>query len=714
MAGTPRGFEHKTTLSRRAQAIARCYRRFYVSQHYEDWDPRIFERYDISDFLQRVEALDADVIYCSARTHNGLWFADVGWGGMHRGLKGADQLRAFLDHFHAQGKLVAAYFSTVYDKQLYDEHPEWRQVDLDGRPVAAQEGSWGKILCLNSAYKEHLIAMLTRLVETHNIDGFFLDMTFFHANPCYCESCTSLFRAKHGATPPTKQDWDDPLYRAFVQFRLDANHRFVRDICQAIKRANPDLFLGVQHQVLRGGAISGQTVALGREADYLYSDIYFGGGYLHMSVCTRLAAAIGRLMPEIGLMTRPGTHADAPNMKSLDHLRSEAFTALANGGAVMFFDIMFPDGTIQQPMWDRIGRVLNEIRQCEPWLGGTPMKSAAVFYSERSRIWYGRDDRVNRYENHFFGACRALIEDHVPYDIVVDLDEDTIAGYQVLVLPNTACLSAEEVETIRAFVRAGGGLVCTGETSRWSDAGESGDYQLGDVLGITYVSNTGEYSKVYSRFDLTSPVARRLPADGYITSRGPLAQIELKGAEALARIVFPLAEPTADKFVNIMTNPPAVLSDWPACTLHPFGEGRAIYFAGGIDRDYVDLSFPELRYVLADAVRHAAGAPLKVALDAPASVELAAWEREGGRQLVVHLANCQPEVGRELAQSRHVIQEVIPVRNLELTVQVGDRPVRAVHLQPGSVPLAFRQNGGEVNAKVDDIRSHAMVVLDLG
>jgi hypothetical protein len=701
-------------MSDRAERIAKCYRRFYTSQHYEDWDPRIFERYDIRDFLQRVEALDAEVIYCSARTHNGHWFADVGWGGMHRGLKGVDQLRAFLDHFHARGKLVAAYFSTVYDKQLYDEHPEWRQVDPDGRPVAADEGSWGKILCLNSPYKQHLVAMLTRLIETHDIDGIFLDMTFFHANPCYCDNCTQLFRARYGAAPPHQEDWDDPLFRQFLQFRLDTNHLFVRDVCHAIKRANPDLFLGVQHQVLRGGAISGQTIALGREGDYIYSDIYFGGGYLHMSVCANIARAISRQTPEIGIMTRPGTHADAPNMKSLDHLRSEAFTVIANGGTVMFFDIMFPDGTVQQPMWDRVGRVLEEIRECEPWLGGTPVKSVAVLYSERSRIWYGRDDRVNRYDNHLFGACRALIEEHIPYDIIVDLDADTLAGYQVLVVPNAACLSADEVGVIRDFVRGGGGLVCTGKTSLWNERGEPcPDYQLRDVLGVSYVSDTGQYSKVYSRFDVDASIARRLPADGFITGRGPLAKVELEGAEAVAHIVLPLAEPSADRFVNIMANPPAVPSRWPACTLSTFGKGRAVYFAGGIDRDYIDLSFPELKWVLSDAVRVAADVPLQVELTAPASVELAAFERDDGSQLVVHLVNCQPEVGRELAQSRHVIQEIIPVHDLELTARV-DRPVRSVHLQPANTPLTYKQDGDEVKVHMDRLDCHGLVVFDLG
>ncbi len=94
-------------------------------------------------------------------------------------------------------------------------------------------------------------------------------------------------------------------------------------------------------------------------------------------------------------------------------------------------------------------------------------------------------------------------------------------------------------------------------------------------------------------------------------------------------------------------------------------------------------------------------------------MELAAWEREEGKQLVVHLVNCQPEVGRELAESRHVIQEIIPVRELELTARV-DRPVRAVHLQPDNTPLSYEQGGDEVKVQIDRLDCHAMVVFDLG
>ena len=55
-----------------------------------------------------------------------------------------------------------------------------------------------------------------------------------------------------------------------------------------------------------------------------------------------------------------------------------------------------------------------------------------------------------------------MMEDHLPLDIIIEPDvenADTLRQYKVLILPNAACLSAKANETIRAFVKAGGGLV---------------------------------------------------------------------------------------------------------------------------------------------------------------------------------------------------------------------------------------------------------------
>ena len=703
-------------MSDTAKLINDKYKRFYTSQHYEEWDPRFFEKYDISEFIQNWDRLDPDVVIATARTHNGAWFCDIGLGPVHRGLKGVDQLDALIKHFRPKGKPIIAYISTIFDKKLFEQHPEWRPVDADGNSVKGDR-SWGKVVCPNSPYKEYLIEMIKRLIDTHDIDGIYFDMVAFPTNRCYCESCSRLFRSLHNAEIPKKEDWDDPLFRKFIQFRQDSNYLFVREICDTVKKADPRLSTLIQYLVLHTGSISGQSLALGSVPDYLYNDVYSNQGYLQMSVRTKLLSSISRYRPEIGIMTRPGSHNDAPNMKTLDHLRSEAFTVIANGAAIMLFDIMWDDGTIHDAMWDRIKQVFDEVEEREPWLGGDPVKSVAIFYSENTRIWYGRSDRTNKYDANFFGACRALIEEHVLFNIVTALDEKSLSDYQVLVLPNTVCMSGQEVDAVRDFVQKGGGLVCTGKASLWDENGDAcRDFQLSDVLGVSYVGDTAAYSRVYSKFEVDNHIAGRLPADGFITSWGSLSKVKLGSATSIAKIVFPYTEPTGTRFVNIMANPPAVPSDWPACTCNEFGSGKAVFFLGGIDKDYLSLSFPELKWLIVDAVRAASRESLKVGLRGPMSVEMIAFERNNGSQLVIHLVNFQVEIGRNAilgtTRSRQQIQEILPVFDLELTVRVK-KQIQKVTIQPEGIALPYEQNDGCVKVTIPRLDCHSMVVIEL-
>ncbi len=692
-----------------------AYTRLYVSQHYEAWDPRFLERYDVGELIRIVDSTDPDLMLATSRTHNGFWFCDVGWGEHHPRLKGVDQLDALIRHFHAKGKPVIAYFSTVYDKALYDMHPEWRQVDPQGVPVSGIGRSWGKVVCLNSPYREYLQAMIRQLLATHDLDGIFFDMTFFEPRPCYCGSCRRMFREKYGAEPPEKEDWDDPLFRRFVQFRLDSNFTFVKETCDAVKAVNPALTTSVQYPLMNGASPYGRGLDIAQVPDYLYLDVYFRSGYLRRNVCTRLVASLSRHVPELSIVTRPGSHNDAPNMKSLDHLRADAFGVIANGGAVQFFDIMWADGTLQKPMWDRVRQVFAEVKTREPWLGGVPLADVSVFYSEKSRIWHGRSDAGERYDANFFGVCRALTEEHIPYNVVTRLDEAAVKGSRVLVLPNAACMSEAEAEAVRGHVRRGGGLVCTDRTSLLDEQGDPlRDYRLADVLGVRHVGATGSYSRAYSRYDTDAPIAKRLPGDGLVTSWGALQKVDLLGGKALASVAFPYTEPTGERFVNIMANPPAVPSRWPACVLNGYGKGKAIYFASAIDKDYLRLSFPELKWLLADAVRHVMSGRPGLELNAPMSVEMTACEREGGKQVVVHLVNFQPENGRDIVspgcESRHVIQEILPVRDLQLTVRLGS--VKKATLQPEGQALQLSRSGDEARITIPQLRCHSMVVLE--
>ena len=60
-------------------------------------------------------------------------------------------------------------------------------------------------------------------------------------------------------------------------------------------------------------------------------------------------------------------------------------------------------------------------------------------------------------------AEEALIRSRVPFDLIFDEHLADLAKYQVLILPESECLSDAQLRLVRQFVEAGGGLVAIGQ-----------------------------------------------------------------------------------------------------------------------------------------------------------------------------------------------------------------------------------------------------------
>jgi hypothetical protein len=64
---------------------------------------------------------------------------------------------------------------------------------------------------------------------------------------------------------------------------------------------------------------------------------------------------------------------------------------------------------------------------------------------------------------------QALIQGKIPFDIIFDNNLKDLSKYKVLVLADQECLSDEKLDLIRNFVKQGGGLVATGNTSLYTE-----------------------------------------------------------------------------------------------------------------------------------------------------------------------------------------------------------------------------------------------------
>src|SRR5262249_28456982 len=104
------------------------------------------------------------------------------------------------------------------------------------------------------------------------------------------------------------------------------------------------------------------------------------------------------------------------------------------------------------------------------WIKSEPVPYIGIVASEQTRTLYAQG-ALPIYFSHTLGAFRAIFEKHWPVRVLTeeDLEDAELHGVRVLILPNVVSLSDRAVEVIRRYVRQGGGLVASFETSLYDE-----------------------------------------------------------------------------------------------------------------------------------------------------------------------------------------------------------------------------------------------------
>ncbi|MEM3479003.1 MAG: family 10 glycosylhydrolase, partial [Candidatus Bathyarchaeia archaeon] len=126
-----------------------------------------------------------------------------------------DFFSEYLPEAHKRGIKVLAYYNVHWiNVEFGKEHPEWLQVDVEGRIISDLYGS-GNAPCVNSPWREWSLQGI-RDLASYDIDGIFLDGPIFAPRACYCESCREKFKRKYGLDLPREEDWGKTVWRDFI------------------------------------------------------------------------------------------------------------------------------------------------------------------------------------------------------------------------------------------------------------------------------------------------------------------------------------------------------------------------------------------------------------------------------------------------------------------------------------------------------------------
>src|SRR6266571_492024 len=314
--------------------------------------------------------------------------------------------------------------------------------------------------------------------------------------------------------------------------------------------------------------------------------------------------------------------------------------------------------------------------------------------------------------DHFNGIYHALVESRIPFDLVHDrcLEPERVARYALLVLPNVACLSDAQCGQLRDYVRLGGSLVATLETSLYDEGGERRrDFGLGDLLGVSVRKGLqGPLRNSYMRFE-SDAAGRRHPLlagfeDTEQTVNG-IWMVDVAGtapAEPPMTLIPPYPDLPMEKVF-----PTVPRTDVPTVYAREAGRSRIVYFPIDIDRVFWEVLHPDHLRILRNAFAWASGGSRPVEVEGPGLVEVTLWRQE--RSLTVHLVNLSNPM-----MFKGPVRELLPVGGQRVTIEVppGAR-VRAVKLLVSGAPVAHTASAGRITLTVPRVLDREVVAVDL-
>jgi len=301
---------------------------------------------------------------------------------------------------------------------------------------------------------------------------------------------------------------------------------------------------------------------------------------------------------------------------------------------------------------------------------------------------------------------------------------EELARYKVLFLSQAVCLSEAQMTAIAEFVRQGGGLVATGQTSLRDEEGdERANFGLADLFGADFCSMIHpqwEHAygpRIYARVTdeggiISSPAAGRLIAHDYTFSfseayhaEGVLYSLPEIASRPEAKVVVDsvcVDEDPAWTVPNGCFMPPYNLrTAGPAATAKNYGVGRVIYMAHSFDKLYGARGFADARQLINSAVDWVSGRTARLfRVDGPTGLLCNLTETD--RRRALHLVNYTGNINEH---SVYKVDWVAPLVDIPVRLeQPQGRTLTSASLLSSGAAVPWQEEGdvGVMNLSVLD------------
>ncbi len=612
-------------------------------------------------------------------------------------MAGMDYLAKAMEMAGEQGIELYAYYNVFLDDIYADAHPEHRMIDKEGNPVISYD--YYKSLCPNSPYAGVVRERIADLIFNYDVDGLFLDITYFRSGTCFCKHCKREFKETYGYDLKNDISPGTPEYSDFNEFKRASRARILIDITETVKeiKSIPVIWNG-------SGSIYLAEPETDSFSDYLTTEFH-APDYLDGIIRAKWMQS--RNMDFI--MSTPselGSWGDWTMVPEIT-LKSVVCSIAAHGGGVYYNHTPYPSGEYAQshipPLTDNIGNAFKYLETFEEQLRDSKScADTAILYSiDAKRFW---DNGYGPTEFEYFktlkGAVKMLLSSNNPFDIIDESKLIEDLNYSTIIIPGTPYMDNETIDLLDTYICNGGTVLMAGEVAAYTEFGET-IKTIPKFIGAEY-TRCSDMSVEYIS-EIHNSINKGIPGMPILIKKaGELRDIKAtEGVKVLGYKCKPPFEATLDRHVYHQHAHPYDLTEYAEILLNDYGTGKCLYFSADIFRSYYETASPWLGKIVHNCLELLNPEPL-VMVEAPECVYATVIDNESG--YLIQLININGPIydpQKVFPESMLSVPEIVITTQLKFT-----KPVLVACDKETSIEFI----GKEINIKNAGV--HTAVLLE--
>lgn len=589
-----------------------------------------------------------------------------------------------------------------------DAHPDWIAVTSNGQARRHWSNPELWVTCALGPYNfDFMTQVHEEIVKLYQVDGIFSNRWAGHGT-CYCEHCVQNFESFSGMALPRTNDRQDPAYRKYLQWRIDQLRElwFLWDrTIRAVKSTSRYIPNGFPDKVVTGAL-----------SDIFFTDHQARSGVIppwsNGKRAKELRATMG--MKPLGGIFSIGLEEP---YRWKDSVQSEAevriWVAEGTANNMRPWFVKF-SGTIYDRRWLKVvEKIYDWHYRHERYLRNVaPMARVAVVYSEQTDRYYGGERWQEQRSGHGLGMYHALIEARIPFEMVNDrlLEAEHINRYKLLILPNIAAMSDAQCEQLRQYVRQGGSLIATFETSLYDEqAKRRRDFGLADLFKVSFDGRVeGPMKNSYLRLKPDVKTGQYHSVleglqDAYRIVNG------IWRIQVTPEVDFPSPVTLIPSYPDLPMEhvyPRTPDTDIRELYLRQLGDSRIAYIPWDIDRTFWKIMNADHGMLLRNVIHWAANEELPVRVTGPGILDVTIWRQ--AKSMTVHLVNLTNPM-----MMKGPFREFIPVGNQNVQIQIPpNKKIDKVHLLVADKSPAYQIDNEMMKLTVTSILDHEVIAVD--